>query len=167
MIYSRRKMFFALGALICTSATFLFASTNGFGLLPHEYDDNPVFVEDGFAIRGYDPVAYFTHGEPRAGRSEHQLNWNGATWLFENNLHKEMFAANPAQYAPQYGGFCAWAISEKGKLYSTQASNWKIVDGKLYLNFNDAIQEKWEQDISGHIKSADKRWPRLSGDSRG
>ena len=76
MTYSRRKMLFASGAVICASGMILFAATDGFGFFPQEYDASPVFVEDGFAIRGYDPVAYFTHREPRAGHEAHQYNWN-------------------------------------------------------------------------------------------
>ena len=77
-----------------------------------------------------------------------------------------MFAQNPEKYAPQFGGFCAWAVAVKAKLYSTQASNWKIVDEKLYLNYNDAIQEKWELDAPGHIALGDERWSKLINDSQ-
>lgn len=119
----------------------------------------PVFAPDGVAIRGTDPVAYFTQGRAVPGTADHALEWNGATWHFASADNRAAFVADPAAYAPQYGGFCAWAVAEKGKLYSTQPDNWAIVDGKLYLNYNDDIQERWQADIPGFIAEGDARWP--------
>ncbi|MEM8775198.1 MAG: YHS domain-containing (seleno)protein [Pseudomonadota bacterium] len=167
MNYDRRKIGLASAAFICTGGVAIVAATNGFGLLPKEYEANPVFVKNGFAIRGYDPVAYFEYGEPQVGQSNHRYTWHGATWLFASELHKDMFAERPKFYAPQYGGFCAWAVAVKGKLYSTQATNWKIVNQRLYLNYNDAIQKKWAQDEQYHIALADERWPKMINDLQG
>lgn len=121
----------------------------------------PVYTEDGVAIRGADPVAYFTQGAPVPGLPAHALEWNGAIWHFASAGNRDAFAADPARYAPQYGGFCAWAVAEKGKLYSTQPENWAIVEGKLYLNFNDDIQAKWQADVPGFIAQGDARWPEV------
>lgn len=122
----------------------------------------PVFAPDGVAIRGTDPVAYFTEGRPVAGDAAHVLEWRGALWRFASAENRALFATDPQRYAPQYGGFCAWAVAARGKLYSTQPGNWSIVDGRLYLNFNDDIQARWESDIPGFIMAADRRWPEIS-----
>lgn len=117
-----------------------------------------VFVdEDGLAIRGTDPVAYFTQSSPVAGKSEFTHDWSGATWLFATAENRDLFAANPEKYAPQYGGFCAWAVSQ-GSTAPIDPQAWKIVDGKLYLNFNKGIQSRWEQDIPGNIAKANSNW---------
>ena len=121
----------------------------------------PVYAPGGVAIRGTDPVAYFTQGRAVPGTPEHALEWNGAIWQFASADNRAVFADDPAAYAPQYGGFCAWAVAEKGKLYSTQPDNWAIVDGKLYLNYNDDIQTRWQQDIPGFIAEGDARWPEI------
>lgn len=125
----------------------------------------PVFVHDGYAIRGYDPVAYFTEGEPVAGSPEFEAQWNGATWRFASAENRARFLADPEAYAPQYGGFCAWAVAEKGALYSIDPQAWKIVDGRLYLNYSDSIQRRWEQDIPGFIELGDRRWPQIREES--
>ncbi|NEZ61489.1 hypothetical protein D0962_01645 [Leptolyngbyaceae cyanobacterium CCMR0082] len=112
----------------------------------------------GLAIRGTDPVAYFTQGGPVAGSSEFTYTWNNATWQFVSAENRDLFAANPAQYAPQYGGYCAWAVSQ-GYTASIDPNAWKIVDGKLYLNYSRGVQRRWEQDIPGHISNANANWP--------
>ncbi len=121
----------------------------------------PVFATDGVAIRGIDPVAYFTEARPVAGDPAHAHAWRGAVWHFASAENRDRFAAEPDRYAPQYGGFCAWAVAARGKLYSTQPDNWSIVDGRLYLNFNDDIQARWETDIPGFIMAGDRRWPEI------
>ncbi len=132
-----------------------------FVLSPKEYAPEPVFTEDGLAIRGYDPVAYFTDGQPVEGDPAHSTEWQGATWRFASAGNREMFLAEPEKYAPQYGGFCAWAVAAKGKLYSTQPDNWTIHDGRLFLNYNDDIQARFETDIPGFVAEADRRWPEI------
>ena len=112
----------------------------------------------GLAIRGTDPVAYFTEGEVVEGSSEFEYEWQGATWRFSSAENQELFAENPEAYAPQYGGYCAQAMSE-GSVVSTDPEAWKIVDGKLYLNYSPEVQKQWVQDIPGHIAKADANWP--------
>lgn len=121
----------------------------------------PVFAKEGVALGGTDPVGYFSEGRPVVGLAAHALDWSGATWHFASAENRDAFAADPDRYAPQYGGFCAWAVAEKGKLYSTQAENWAIVEGKLYLNYNDDIQAKWQADVPGFIARGDARWPEV------
>ncbi|MEO0869432.1 MAG: YHS domain-containing (seleno)protein [Cyanobacteria bacterium J06642_11] len=117
-----------------------------------------VFADKGVAIRGADPVAYFTAGEYTPGSDEFTHEWEGATWQFASAENRDLFAANPEEYAPQYGGFCAYAVSQ-GNTAPIEPTAWKIVDGKLYLNFNDKIQERWSKDIPGYITKANQNWP--------
>lgn len=130
---------------------------------PRPLPPAPVFTANGYAIRGYDPVAYFALGRPVVGDDAFTARWNGAVWRFASAANRDAFLAEPEAFAPQYGGFCAWAVAAKGELYSTQPENWSIVDGKLYLNFNDAIQATWETDIPGFIAAGDRRWPAVAG----
>ncbi len=110
------------------------------------------------AVDGYDAVAYFTEGAPVKGSSEYEYDYMGATWRFSSAENLEAFKADPTAYAPQYGGYCAWAVSQN---YTARGNpkNWRIVDGKLYLNYNDEIQQRWEQDVSGFIALGDANWP--------
>jgi len=119
-----------------------------------------VFSERGVAVRGTDVVAYFAEGRPVRGQSEHAMEWAGARWLFASAAHLARFAADPAAHAPAYGGFCAWAVAN-GYTASTDPEAWRIVEGRLYLNYDRTIQRRWERDIAGHIARADANWPRL------
>lgn len=118
----------------------------------------PVYSNDGIAVDGTDMVAYFTQAEPVKGSSENTHDWNGAIWQFASAANRDAFAAQPDAYAPQYGGYCAWAVSQ-GYTASTTPDAWKIVDGKLYLNFSRRIQRRWERDMSSRIAAADANWP--------
>ncbi|MEO1590775.1 MAG: YHS domain-containing (seleno)protein [Cyanobacteria bacterium J06632_22] len=120
---------------------------------------DPYFVdENGLAIRGTDPVAYFTEGAAVPGRAEFSYRWGNATWQFSSAAHRDQFAANPEQYAPQYGGFCAWAVSQ-GYTAPIDPNAWRIVDGRLYLNFSPGVQRRWERNIPGNIAQANVNWP--------
>ena len=114
----------------------------------------------GTAIDGTDPVAYFTEGKPVEGKSSITYDWNGASWRFSTAANRDAFAANPEEYAPQYGGYCAWAVSQ-GYTASTTPEAWKIVDGKLYLNYSKSVQRKWEQSVPANIASGDRNWPKV------
>ncbi len=128
--------------------------------LPAFAGENPVFSEGGIAINGYDPVAYFTEGGPVQGSSQHMTEWNGSKWLFYNEGNKSLFEESPEKFAPQYGGYCAYAVS-RGYTASTQPDAWTIHEDKLYLNYNKAVRLLWSQDIPGHISSADGNWPKV------
>ena len=112
------------------------------------------------AVSGYDPVAYFTNGKPVKGSTAHRISHKGAEYLFANAANLAKFKANPSAYAPQFGGYCAWAISQ-GYTASADPTVWKIVNGKLYLNYNREVGNKWEKNIPGHIRSANVNWPKL------
>ena len=116
----------------------------------------------GVAIDGWDPVAYFTDSKPVEGDKAYSFDWNGATWRFASAAHRDLFAQAPEKYAPQYGGYCAWAVAEGGTA-SGDPRYWKIVDGKLYLNYDADVQKKWEKDIPGNIGRANRNWPSVLG----
>ena len=120
-----------------------------------------VYAEDGVAIDGTDPVAYFTEARPVPGDPAITHDWMGAAC---NAANPDAFAADPEAYAPQFGGYCAWAVSE-GYTASTVPEAWRIVDGKLYLNYSRRIQSRWERDIPGNIARGTANWPDLNGGS--
>ncbi|MFT5632117.1 MAG: hypothetical protein ACI82I_002880 [Gammaproteobacteria bacterium] len=121
-----------------------------------------IFAVDGVAIRGTDPVAYFDQMAPVAGSADHSLMWKGAQWRFSSAGNLDIFEANPMAYAPQYGGYCAFALS-KGALATTDPDAWTIYDGKLYLNYSTNVRKIWSQDIPGNIALADANWPTILG----
>lgn len=140
--------------LLVPALLFLVASA-GFAASPV----NKTFF-GGVAIEGYDPVAYFTDGKPVEGSKEHTFEWRGATWRFATAEHRDLFAAAPEKYAPQYGGYCAWAVSQ-GYTASIDPAAWKIYEEKLYLNYDLDVQKKWQTDIPGNVAKGDMNWPAL------
>jgi YHS domain-containing protein len=120
----------------------------------------------GVAIDGIDPVAYFTDGQPVEGSSDFEYDWMGATWRFVSAAHRDQFAAEPDKYAPQYGGYCAYAVSQ-GATADIDPEAWRIEDGKLYLNLNKNVQSIWSKDIPGYITKADANWPKIKADLGG
>jgi YHS domain-containing protein len=114
------------------------------------------------AVGGYDPVAYFSEGKPVEGRRDITWSWKGVTWRFASEKNRELFKAKPEAYAPQYGGHCAWAVSS-GYTAKGDPKHWKIVNNKLYLNYNAQVQRDWERDVPGHIGKGDRNWPAVLG----
>lgn len=123
---------------------------------------DPVYTGtfSSLAVSGYDPVAYFTMGKPVEGKSDLEYEWNGAIWRFASRQNLDAFKAMPEDYAPQYGGYCAWAVSQ-GYTASANPEAWKIVDGKLYLNYSKDVQARWERDIPGNVAKANVNWPKI------
>jgi hypothetical protein len=150
-----RRALIAIGAITVAGAggTYLwFRGTN----------KAPVFtgIIPGVALGGYDTVAYFTVGTPTPGREDLSLLHDGATWRFASEDNRRLFRADPNRYAPQYGGYCAYAVADGG----TSGGNpkaWRIVNGRLYVNATPRVQLKWETDIPGYIKKADANWPQV------
>lgn len=114
------------------------------------------------AIKGYDSVAYFTDGKALQGSASFSFQWHGMTWYFRTAAHRDLFAKNPGKYAPQYDGYCAWAMTESRKAI-TDPEVWRIVDGKLYLNCSRSAYQKWIKDLPGNIKKADQNWLKFTG----
>jgi len=115
---------------------------------------------NGLAIKGYDAVAYFNEGKAVKGRSEFQHEWMGAKWYFASAANRDLFAKSPEKYAPQFGGYCAWAVSNN-YVYDADPEIWKVVEGKLYFNYNQSARRMWEQDIPGRIRKGQENWPSL------
>ncbi len=118
----------------------------------------PVYASNGVAINGFDPVAYFTDGAPVLGTDAYTSDWNGAKLQFASAENKAMFDAEPDKFAPQYGGYCAYALS-KNAIAKTSPDAWTVADSKLYLNYDTSVREIWRQDQSGNIARADQNWP--------
>lgn len=116
--------------------------------------------KSGLALHGFDPVTYFQQSQPAKGVPEYSYQWMGASWRFVNQQNRDLFAASPEKFAPQFGGYCSWAVS-KGYTADVDPQAWKIIDGKLYLNYNKDVQKKWEQDVQQRIEAARKNWPGL------
>lgn len=114
------------------------------------------------ALSGYDSVAYFTESKPVKGDAKFSFDYQGVKWQFASAENRDKFAAAPQNFAPQYGGYCAWAVSQ-GYTASGDPMFWKIVQGKLYLNFDAEVQKKWETDIPGFIQKANASWPSVLG----
>lgn len=139
--------------------TLLFMSFQGFA--QKNEAKAAIFQKDGFAIRGYDPVAYFTDKEPQKGDEKISYFWHGATWLFSSEEHKTLFVQQPEKYAPQYGGYCAWGASENYKA-TTDPFAWTIINGKLYLNYSKKVQASWDPQKATRIPKADSNWTSLA-----
>jgi YHS domain-containing protein len=119
------------------------------------------YEKAGVAIRGYDPVAYFTENRPVPGMAQHRFEYKGSTFHFASMANRDAFAADPAKYAPQYGGYCAFGTAGGYKAAIDPAA-FTIVDGRLYLNYNRDVQRQWSKDIPGYIAKADRNWPAVS-----
>jgi YHS domain-containing protein len=117
---------------------------------------------DDAAIKKYDTVAYFEAGQALKGNDSFTFQWHDKMWYFSTKENRDLFANKPEKYAPQYDGYCAWAMTEKRKA-ETDPEVWKIVNGKLYLNCSREAYEKWSRDIPGNIKKADKIWLEILG----
>ncbi|MEP0069073.1 YHS domain-containing (seleno)protein [Pyruvatibacter sp.] len=151
---SRFSVNLAMSVLMLIAAAVLAA--------PAHAAKDPVYTGlfSNVAVSGYDPVAYFREGKPVEGSSAFETEHDGYTYRFANQTNLDDFIADPEAFAPQYGGYCAWAVSQ-GSTASADPNNWTIVDGKLYLNYNDDVQSRWEADIPGFIEKADSNWPKV------
>ena len=120
----------------------------------------PVYtgIVKGVAVGGYDPVAFFTDGKPVKGNKDLTTGYDGATWRFASAANRDAFKAAPTKYAPQYGGYCAYAVS-KGSTAKGDPQAWTVHDGKLYLNYNKKVRATWAKDIPGNVKKGDANWP--------
>jgi YHS domain-containing protein len=150
-IVTRRRLLGAAGAALAVPVVAAWPR-------PAQAADTPVFSRAGAAINGYDPVAYFTEGAPVKGDAAFITMWNGADWRFSSAANQAAFEADPGAYAPQYGGYCAYAVAN-GYTARTDPDAWSVVDGKLYLNYSRRVRGLWLQDVPGHVASADANWP--------
>lgn len=122
------------------------------------YASAPVHVRGGAAIGGYDPVAYFTEARPVQGSAEFQHEWNGARWHFASAENRDAFRAEPERYAPRFGGYCAYAVSQ-GYTAKTDPQAWEIDNGRLYLNYDLDTRALWRRNKIELIAAGEKNWP--------
>lgn len=116
----------------------------------------------GVALRGFDTVAYFIEGKAVEGSPQFNATYEGATYYFASAKSREAFVADPTKYIPQFGGFCAMGVAMGIKL-DGDPNLFRVVNGKLYVNVNEAAQKRWLQDIPGHVQRADTTWPSIAG----
>ncbi len=149
----RRLLFFWAFALVLTVS----APTAAAGAS----EPYPRVVIDlhGVAIDGYDPVAYFREGRALRGSPSFAHRWNGAEWRFASAEARDLFAADPETYAPRFGGWCAWAMSED-RLAAGDPLVWRIVEGRLYFNCSARAQQEWEADLEANIARGEAVWAR-------
>ncbi|MBL8176502.1 MAG: YHS domain-containing protein [Bryobacterales bacterium] len=114
----------------------------------------------GLAVKGYDAVAYFTQSRPMKGLPAHSATHDGATYLFASAENRDTFLAAPEKYAPQFGGYCAWAVGH-GYTADADPMAWHIDNGKLYLNYNKSVQTMWLKDKAKWIAEGERHWPAL------
>ena len=117
-------------------------------------------AEPRLAIKGYDPVAYFTESRPVQGKPDFAFDWQGARYHFASAAHRDLFVANPGRYAPQYAGYCAFGIANNVKA-EVDPTQWSIADGKLYLNYDRSVTEMMSKDFAGTVRQADQNWARM------
>jgi hypothetical protein len=141
-------------AILIMAAFCLLALSTAFAIEPVNK------TSDGVAIKGYDPVAYFIDRRSVKGSRDFEYVWMGAKWRFSTAGHRDLFIKDPEKYAPKYGGYCAYAVSQRTTA-DIAPEAWNIVDGRLYLNLSKKIRDKWNKDISGYIKKADEKWPKI------
>jgi YHS domain-containing protein len=133
----------------------------GFGLASQLQAQAQNLEKSGRALQGYDPVAFFTEGKPVKGDPNISSKVNGATYYFAKAEHKTAFDKNPAKYEPQFGGYCAYGVS-KGDLVKIEVDAFQIVGGRLLLQYNKGIRDKFNKDTGGNLKTADANWPTVS-----
>ena len=155
--------------IVFVGAAALLAATGMPGVIGVEAVAAPIYVGVGgknVAVSGYDPVSYFKgSGTPSKGNAQFAVTHNNAVYNFANAENAGKFAADPAAFAPQFGGHCAWAMA-RGYLAPADPRQYAVVDGKLYLNFNAEVKAKWDKDRAGFITSAHKNWKNVPSDAK-
>ena len=121
---------------------------------------SPIYSTSSGALDGYDPVAYFKFNKAIMGKNRYTCKWEYATWYFINHEHQRLFMENPEKYAPEFDGYCAYAMA-KGKKCKIDPESWEIVNGKLYLNYGPGIHRKWLKNRSEFIRKANENWDKL------
>lgn len=150
-------MYKLLTGLLCLFlSTVSFAQDDGKDKITTTY-----YSTDHAAIKGYDPVAYFTEGKAIKGDQQFVCNWSNSNWYFVSAAHLDSFKVSPDKYAPQFGGYCAYGTSENHKS-PTDPTAFTIVNDKLYLNYNNQVKTMWLKDTANRIEKANQFWPALN-----
>ena len=129
----------------------------GFALTANAADVAVNSDKNDVAIGGYDAVSYFTEDAPVKGSSEYTAVYQNTIYQFSSKKNRKLFKADPAKYAPQFGGFCAYGVTKHRK-FDADPEAYKIVDGKLYLNLNKSVQKRWLKDEAENISEGSEIW---------
>ncbi|MES0824668.1 YHS domain-containing (seleno)protein [Ruegeria sp. SCP11] len=152
-------MFFDLKSEMLTRRFLLGAMVASFITPAVKAQEMPVyFATDGAAMAGYDVVSYFDGESPVRGQPEYSVVWKGAEWHFASAENRDAFERDPRSFAPQFGGYCAYAMAQ-GVLISTDPLAWQVVDGRLYLTHSLEIEEMWREASAEYIRMAEAHWP--------
>ncbi|MGW9686634.1 YHS domain-containing (seleno)protein [Flagellimonas sp. 2504JD1-5] len=121
----------------------------------HKEVNQPLFSDT--AINGYDPVAYIVSDKAMEGNEEYSYHWKNATWLFASEENQKLFMESPDKYTPEYGGYCAFAVS-KGFTANSSPNAFDIIDGKLYLFDSEEVKQEWKSDLQENLKKGKANW---------
>ena len=154
MLWNRTRLLLATLAVAGFAATAMAPLSAQTSAIPAVYTG----IVKGVAVGGYDAVAYFTEQKPVPGKADITLTHDGAIWRFATSANRDAFKADPAKYAPQYGGHCAWAVAS-GYTAKGDPQAWTVAGGKLYLNYNKSVQKDWEKNIPANVAKGDANWP--------
>ncbi len=144
-LLDRKRLF-----LFCTISLFLVSGCTTLG-------DKPVYQQSGVAIRGYDPVVYFDLNKAMQGEPEFSVRYQNAIWYFISEKNRTRFTDNPEHFLPEYGGYCAYAMSF-GLVVSSDPEAFSIINDRLYLNYSKSVRKKWLKNTVGFIQDANKHW---------
>jgi YHS domain-containing protein len=117
--------------------------------------------DEGVAIGGYDPVAYFNGGKAQMGTAEHAADWNGARWWFVSEANRNSFLDSPDRFAPAYGGWCAYGMAEGYAAESDPVNGWTIHEGRLYLNWDAEVTSDWRKSKASYLRNSESNWPEV------
>ncbi len=157
MVFNRRVLLAIASSGILMSA--------GAATFP-SFSSQALAAEAEVALNGMDVVSYFERdGKPVPGLPAFAAFHNGQSYLFSNQKNADIFAGTPDAYLPQFGGYCAWAAAQ-GSIAPGDSDHYRVVNGKLYLNYNAEVQTRWLNDISGFIAKAERNWPQLKASAQ-
>jgi len=118
-----------------------------------------IFIKNGKALNGYDPVAFFTENKPTLGNELFTYQWQQAIWQFSTKENKDSFVSNPNKYAPKYGGYCAYGAADgSGHKAPTDINTWTVLNNQLYFNYSLKVKEIWLKKQEEFIIKADNNW---------
>ena len=131
------------------------------GVFSNAEAKNSFHTRGGQALEGYDAVSYFTQGNAVRGSPSYAASWGGVEWLFSSAKNRDTFLSNPSRYAPQFGGYCAYGISQ-GYRVRGDPEQWSVYKGKLYVNYSAGVKRQWQARKDSYITQARGRWPSIS-----
>ncbi len=149
-----------LGPLLLVLTVMSAATSQAHAQRPEVFQSGKSQIGSDLAVGGFDAVAYHTQRAPTPGKPEFRISWQGAEWRFASQANRDLFAAEPEKYAPQFGGYCAFAVGH-GSTSPGDPKVWSIVNGKLYLNLNSSVQSSWNRDQANLIQRGERNWPNV------